>query len=185
MAYFVMVCEGEYPVVPIETIPDQAGEWRSGSPISDPVATPLVFTLSTKFRGSPKAMYYAEWIPVMRDDVIAALGSAGVDNIEYFDAVLKNPKTKEEHSNYKAYNIVGAVAAADKGKSKRMPGSTSTMGDVDFDSLVIDEKKTRGLLLFRLAESLGAIVVHEKVRKAIEIAEIPGFVFYGPGEWSG
>lgn len=66
-----------------------------------------------------------------------------------------------------------------------MGTSGSTMGDADFHALIIDESKTAGLLLFRLAENISAIVVHERVKQSIEAAGIPGFAFYGPGEWSG
>jgi hypothetical protein len=47
------------------------------------------------------------------------------------------------------------------------------MGDVDFHALVLDESRINGQLMFRLAENLSAIVVHESVRKAIEAAGIP------------
>lgn len=66
-----------------------------------------------------------------------------------------------------------------------MGTSNTTMGDIDFVSLVIDESKATGHLLFRLAENVSAVVVHEQVKSAIEASAIPGFVFYGPGEWSG
>ncbi len=62
---------------------------------------------------------------------------------------------------------------------------TPTLLDTDFDSLVIDEEKTMGFRLFRLAENCSAIVVSEEVKVAIEERGIPGIVFYGPGEWSG
>ncbi len=39
--------------------------------------------------------------------------------------------------------------------------------DVDFDSLVVDEKRARGALIFRLAESTNAILVHEKLRNCL------------------
>jgi hypothetical protein len=185
MAYYVMVCEGKHPIMPIARGPNFRGNWRDGRLIGEPVPQPLVYTLDPDFPGLPKAMYSAEGIPVMRDDVITALHKAGVDNIQYFDAVLRDPATGREYTNYKAYNIVGLVACADMQSSELMGTSKSTMGDTDFHSLVIDESRTRGLLLFRLAENVSAIVVHEKVRNAIEAAGIPGFVFYGPGEWSG
>jgi hypothetical protein len=130
-------------------------------------------------------MYYEKSVPVVRDDVIAVLQGAGVDNIQYFDAILRHPKTGEEHRDYKAFNIVGLVACANMQSSELMGTSSSSVGDVDFHALVIDESKTRGLLLFRMAEATNAIVVNERVRQAIEAAGIPGFVFYGPGEWSG
>lgn len=185
MAYSVMVCEGKHPIMPIAKGPDVRGRWRSGRPLGIQVTPPLRYTLDRDYPGTPKAMYYEESVPVMRNDVAEVLTSAGVDNIEYFDAVLENPVTGSEERNYKAFNIVGVVAAADMKASQLMGTSNSTIGDADFHALTIDESKTGGLLLFRLAEALNAIVVHEKVRKAIEAAKIPGFVFYGPGEWSG
>ncbi|MBK6694609.1 MAG: hypothetical protein IPG50_20725 [Myxococcales bacterium] len=109
----------------------------------------------------------------------------GVDNIQYLDAVLKNPDTGAEYRDYKAYNIVGLVACADLVASRYLGGGSGSPGDLGFESLVIDESKTGGALLFRLAENASAIVVHEKVKDALEASGIPGFVFYGAGEWSG
>lgn len=171
--------------MPIANGPDFAGNWRDGQLINEAVPQPLIYSLDPDFPGSPKAMYYEKSIPVVREDVIDAFRQAGVENVQYFDAVLRDPSTGTEYQNYKAYNIVGLVACADMQASELMGTSESTMGDTDFHSLVIDESKTQGLLLFRLAESVSAIIVHEKVKKAIENAGIPGFVFYGPGEWSG
>lgn len=185
MAYYVIVGEGKHPIMPIASGPDVKGSWRVGRVLADPVPQPLVYTLDSAYEGNPKPMYYEESVPVMRDDVLAALRSAGVDNIQTFDAVLVNPETGERLANYKAYNIVGLVACADMQASQLMGTSNSTMGDVDFLGLVIDESRTGGALLFRLAESINAVVVHEQVKTAIDASGIPGFVFYGPGEWSG
>lgn len=185
MTHYVMVGEGKHPVMPIASGPDLRGNWRQGRPITELVPQPLIYHLDPDYEGNPKAMYAAEAIPVVRQDVVDAMARAGVDNIQYFDAVLKNPATGAEYTNYKAYNIVGLVACADMAASQLMGISDSTMGDVDFAALVIDEAKAGDALLFRLAENVSAIVVHEKVKAAIEAAGIPGFVFYGPGEWSG
>jgi hypothetical protein len=190
MAYFVMVCEGKHPIMPIAGRPTMGGRrppgfWRSGRPLTVTVTPPIHYTLDTHYPGDPKAMYYAEAVPVMRDDVIEALRKAGVDSIEYFDAILENPLAGQQLLNYKAFNIIGVVSAADMDASEMMGTSSSTMGDADFHALVLDESRINGQLMFRLAENLSAIVVHESVRRAIEAAGIPGFVFYGPGEWSG
>jgi hypothetical protein len=185
MAYYVMVGEGVHPVMPIASGPEFEGNWRRGQVITDPVPQPLVYQLNPRYGGTPKALFYEKAIPVMRDDVVAALTAAGVDNLQYFDAVLVNPATGEQHTNYKAYNIVGLVACAEMDASELAGTSESTVGSVDFRSLVIDESKTGGALLFRLAEDVSAVVVHEQVKRAIEASGIPGFVFYGPGEWSG
>jgi hypothetical protein len=185
MNYYVMVCEGKYPSMPISRVPEVTGHWRVGIPIVTDITVPLVYTLDTDYGGTPKAMYYEKSIPVMRDDVVSILASAGVENIQYFSAVLRNPKTGQEYGDYKSYNVIGLVSAADMQASEQMGTSLSTIGDVDFHALVIDEEKACGLLLFRLAEATNALVVHQKIKDAIDSSGIPGFVFYGPGEWSG
>jgi hypothetical protein len=114
-----------------------------------------------------------------------SIAKAGVENIEYFDAILQNTLTGQQLLTYKAFNIIGAVSAADMDASELMGTSSSRMGDADFHALVLDESRIDDLLMFRLAEALNAIVVHESVCKAIEAAGIPGFVFYGPAGWSG
>jgi hypothetical protein len=130
-------------------------------------------------------MYDEESVPIMHDSVCTALKTAGVSNIQYFDAILRDPLSGTSRSDFKAFNVVGLVACADMNASQLMGTSSSTMGDADFGSLVIDESRAAGNLIFRLAENISAIVVHKKVKDAIDAAGIPGFVFYGPGEWSG
>jgi hypothetical protein len=183
--YYVMVCVGEHPVKPIGQGPDFFAVWRDGCPISETVPEPLVYTLSPDYPGSPKAMYYEKSIPVMREDVINVLMGVGVNNIQFFDAIIYDPVTNKRYDNYKAYNIIGLVACADMLASELMKTSESLMTDTDFHALVIDESKTNGMLLFRLAENVSAIIVHKKVKNAIEAENIPGFIFYGPGEWAG
>lgn len=184
MNYFVMVCEGKHPVAPINVSPRIPG-WMLGRVVDTPTELPLQYVLNPKYPGNPKAMYDEKSVPIMHDSVRAALEAAGVSNIQYFDAALSNPLTGEVRNDYKAFNIVGLVACADMAASQMMGTSSSTMGDADFHSLVIDESKTGGALMFRLAENISAIVVHKQVRDAISAAGLPGFVFYGPGEWSG
>jgi hypothetical protein len=186
VAYYVMVCEGAHPVMPLAHGPlDYRDNWMGGRLVTESPPQPLVYTLDPDYGGSPKAMYDAEAIPVVREDVITALRVAGVDNVQYFDALVRDPKSGKEYLDYKAFNVVGVVECANMAESELMGTSESEVGDVDFHALVIDESKALGLLLFRLAEAVSAIVVHEKVKEAIEAAGIPGFVFYGPGEWSG
>jgi hypothetical protein len=186
MGYYVMTCEGVDPM-PIARGPEPEidDNWMLGRLIDEnTVPKRLTYTLDTDYGGTPKAMY-EEANPVMSNDLVKVLTSAGVNNIQYFDAILVNPDSGHEYADYKAFNVVGLVAAADMTKSELMGTSDSSMGDVDFHALVLDESKARGLLLFRLAEKISAIVVHEKIKTAIEAANIPGFVFYEPGDWSG
>jgi hypothetical protein len=123
--------------------------------------------------------------PLMRQDLLDALAAAGVDNLQLFDAVLQDPQAAREHRDFKAVNVVGVASAADMEKSVMLGTSDSTMIDADFDQLVFDEKRPGGLFLFRLAENVSAIVVHEKVKHMIEERNIPGMTFYASGQWSG
>lgn len=187
MEYFVMTCEGVEPM-PIARGPEPEIQesWMLGRRLDErSVPQRLKYTLDPDYGGTPKAMYDSKAQPVMSDDLREVLTKAGVDNVQYFDAILVDPESRREYANYKAFNIVGLVAAADMERSELMGTSDSTIGDVDFHALVLDESKTGGMLLFRLAEKISAIVVHQRIKAAIEASGIPGFVFYGPGDWSG
>jgi hypothetical protein len=59
------------------------------------------------------------------------------------------------------------------------------MISMDFNSLAIDEAAAGGALLFRLAESVNAIVVHERVRRHLEASGITTLTFIEPEDWAG
>lgn len=185
MPYYVMACNGVYPSAVIDHGPDMNDTpWYLGVKIEQDFPVPLHYVLKSK-PGNPKAMYDEMAYPIMRVDLIDALQAAGVDNLQLFDAIVEEPKTRIKHANYKAFNIVGTVAAADMSKSVLMGTSDSKMIDVDFESLVIDESKASPFLLFRLAESVNAIIVSEAVKYEVERRNIPGMDFYDPADWSG
>jgi len=56
---------------------------------------------------------------------------------------------------------------------------------MNINSLTIDESKTRGALMFRLAEAVNGIVVHKSVKNAIEAAGVDTLTFIPPEEWVG
>jgi hypothetical protein len=149
--------------------------WFRGVRFTTPIPEPLRFTLDPSAEGS--LPYYFRWtIPLMHDDLIAGLREAGVDNIDVYDAVVRDDETGEEYPDFKAVNVIGKVAAADLGASKYVDKPNPLIA-VQFDSLAIDEKKAGSLLMFRLAESVTAIVVHEKVRDVLKAREIlVGFI---------
>lgn len=190
MTYYVMEGEGVHPILTIEKTPRlPGGPWYHGRKLKLTVPVPLEYALE-KDDDEPffnlKMMYDSEPVPIMHHSMVQALQAAGVNNLELFPARLTDPNTGKVHEDYQAFNVVGLVSAADLEESTLMDESAPpAMLDTDFDSLVIDEKKIMGFRLFRLAESCSAIVVSEKVKKAVEERGIPGIVFYGPGEWSG
>jgi hypothetical protein len=159
--------------------------WFHGGRLLENFPIPLVYTLDPTRPGSISVMYSGEAYPVMRDDLVEALQAAGVDNLQLFPAVIRDPSSGAEHKNYKAFNIVGVVSAADVGRSVLADSSDSTMVDVDFDSLALDAERAHPFRMFRLAESVNAIIVDENVKAEVERRGIPGMNFYEPEYWSG
>jgi hypothetical protein len=100
------------------------------------------------------------------------LRRCGVDNIDTYPAVLVD-NANEREFRYFAVNILGLVAAADLSKSQWSNFDSAARLDTHFESLAVDPAKARGHLMFRLAEDTGTIIVHAKVKQALESAGIP------------
>src|SRR6185437_9632262 len=177
MEYFVMCCDGVYPSAAIAKGPDLGNDapWVFGKPLRKIPEGPLIYTLDPQRTGNICAMYDAISHPIMRDDLVEALTAAGATNLELFEAHILDPVTAIRHTNYKAFNVLGWVSAADMNRSQLAEGSTSTLIDVEFDRLSIDpdRAKASGLHLFRLAESVTTIIVDERVKNEVEGRKIP------------
>jgi hypothetical protein len=148
-------------------------KWRAGQRHSLQVPSPLEFTLkplkaNASDHGPELPEYFKGSIPLFRNDLLAAMLEGGVDNLEGYDAVLVEPDGSKRHHEHKAINIIGVISAADMARSDATVHANGPLIDVDFDSLAIDEKKTRGALIFRLAESTNAILVHEKLKNHLQ-----------------
>lgn len=100
---------------------------------------------------------------LMTKRLIAALEAAGVDNLQTFPAEITNSETGDVIRDYMVVNVIGLVSAADLAAS-----TTTPLADVKFfHTLVVDEKRANGLLMFRLAESRLDVIVEERVAAAI------------------
>jgi hypothetical protein len=198
MKYYVMVGEGPYPAWPIIEEPELSSDypWYTGKVVAYEVDSPMVYELDDpggyydeedecKEPLNLKSLYDGEAFPVMSNDLFEALKAAGVDNLQVFPAHLKESDTGTLHTDYWAFNVLGLISAADMEASTLMPHAKPGSLDIHFDSLVIDESKTHGQHLFRLAENCSAIMVSEQVRDEVERCGIPGVVFYNPEHWAG
>jgi hypothetical protein len=117
--------------------------------------------------------------PLFSDTLIEALQACGVDNLELYNVALTDPDNGQVYTNYKAVNIIGLISAADMEKSNATVNPNGPpLLDVDFDGLVIDPKKARGHLFFRLAESTNAIIVHERVKDCLLSKGFTDLAFY-------
>jgi hypothetical protein len=158
--------------------------WQTGTRFEEPPSEPVLVMLNPDFPGVMVPMFDSG-ILLIENRMLNAVHDAGVDNLETYSAVITDPATGRTFDSYFAVNIVGAVAVADLAASEYEAPSGSPLIDADFDSLVIDEGRAGGLLMFRLAESVNGIVIHERVRIALERQNIPHLDFTEPAEWIG
>ncbi|MCG5052059.1 MAG: hypothetical protein KA712_03780 [Myxococcales bacterium] len=183
MSYFVLQArtpvddEGGYYDIGDGIELDGVRSWALGVPITASLATPLVVPLTPieGFTGDVPALADG-YLCLMSHPLVEALRAAGVDNLQTFDAVLVD-ETHGRTFAYQAVNIIGMVAAADLQASQWENLDGPAKMDTHFDELKIDPDRALGLLLFRLAENTGIIVVHERIKKALEAAGIPTLVF--------
>lgn len=152
------------------------------------VASPIKYTLkkinkNSDDHGPYMPAYLRDAYPLFRDDLILAMRECGVDNLQAFDAIVHDSENGANYTNYKAVNIVGLMAVADMEKSVATVHEGPALIDVEFDKLVIDEKKARGAFMFRLAEATGTILVHERVRDCLLRKGFgKDLAFFEPGE---
>lgn len=141
--------------------------FNMGRYIDQPLNEPLRFKMYPDWGSQPMLLWGSE-ITLMHKDLVATLQAAGVDNLQTFPAVLENPYTNEDLLDYLAINILGLVAAADLEKSDITAFSNPPRIDSITFSPKIDPAKANGALMFRMAESVMRIMVHEKIKIALE-----------------
>jgi len=179
--YYLLECFGpdDQERAAIDTVP-RGIYWNRGARFEEPVPDPLEVILDGDGLMMPM---FNRGILLFSDELVKVVREAGVDNIDTYNAVLVDPVGGKRHTNYKAVNIIGLVAAADLAASKYHAPSGRPLIDTDFDALVIDEQRAHGLLMFRLAESVNGIVVHSIVREKVEKAGIRHLNFIEPESW--
>ena len=106
-----------------------------------------------------------------------ALEAAGVDNIQYIDAEIEDQTSGQMYGDYFIANVIGSVDCIDMSKSKLTMRAALPDKIRDIDELHIDETRTRGLLLFRLARKLSLVLIHESVQEKVQAAQLRGAGF--------
>lgn len=157
--------------------------WKSGARHTKPVPEPIEIPFDT-FRGynGPPVELLDLGIPVMSARLAKALNDAGVSNIDFYDATLVHSTTGVRYP-YKAYNIIGLVAAADLGKSEWFSDDGTPLINVSFTRLALDESACRDQQLFRLAENVNAIVVSATLRDYLIAEGFTTLRFKKPEDW--
>jgi len=157
--------------------------WSIGQKFSVAVPKPLIIPITAEDEcdGDPLELYDYN-IPLMTSRLKEAFTAAGVDNIDFYDAILRDSENNKEF-HYFAFNVIGLVSAVDLRKSSL----SSFDGDYKIDSsirgMTIDKTRTQNLLCFRLLENVKTLVVHEKIKNSIENMGVDTIVFYEPNDY--
>jgi len=184
-AYYMLECYGpdEELRAGIDTVEgDEGVNWMLGARLARELQLPLRITLDDD--GGLMMPMFNRGILVMSDELLQAFRDAGVTNLETFSALVFDPTSGDVFDNYKAVNVVGLVSCPDLGESSYSAHGSLTF-DVDFDSLAIDPARAHGALMFRLAECVSGIVVHESVKRFVEAKGFPQLDWVEPKEWVG
>lgn len=186
MSYYVLACfspeEADHAQYTYEPDDDERS-WIVGRQFDAPPPLPVEVSIEPGEEGVVPEFTDVP-LPLMSRRLARCLGAAGVSNIDFYPVRIHEVASGKHHEDLLAFNLIGLVAAADLDESV-FQAPDGPRVSVDFDSLVIDPARTHGALMFRLAESVNAIVVHENVRAAIEAAGIDTLTFLQPEDWTG
>lgn len=120
-------------------------------------------------RQEPRLSWYYDSRQLMHKEMVKALTDAGVDNLQVFQAIITEEGIEKIIEDYVVVNIVGVVSCANVEESDSIPFA----GGLFFKNLVIDPEKIHGLLMFRLAESMMDVLIHEDVANKLIPLNIP------------
>ena len=163
----------------------QSTSWLTGMRFHETEAprVPLAVRVNPLTEGTLLLDLYQAPAVLMSRQLIGALQEVGVDNMDVYEAVIRDPRNGDVYQTHAAVNVIGAVAAADVSASRMSPLSSERLISAAFDSLAIETSRASNLLLFRLAENVGALVVHSRVRKRLEGGDFPSLTFIEPEDW--
>lgn len=148
---------------------DGVDSWALGRPFDQAPPNPIVITMSQsdpEWNGPRPPPMIDEYMCLMSEQIVDALKSIPVGNIDIYPAVLKDEEAGLEWRYY-GVNIIGLVQSADLEKSKWLNLDGPARHDTVFTKTVVDPAKTMGLDMFRLAEDTGTIVISERVQRVL------------------
>jgi hypothetical protein len=138
----------------------------------------VVFNMAAKESGTLGDYVYTEF----RGLLVSArfrqsFETAGIDNIQYIPAEIRDIVKNVIHEGYFVANIIGVVDCIDMKKSKliMLPAMPDKIEDIE--ELHLDESRAMGLLMFRLGRRMTLIAVAERAKRQIEETGLVGVGF--------
>ncbi len=184
--YFVVDCDvspGKRPVL-LDYTPDRPRRaWMLARRFAVPIDGSVVASARFKDDGELQDLIQVP-IPLMRRSLFEVVAAAGVSNLDVYPAVVTDLRTGRIHDDFVAFNVIGAISAADLARCTFDAPDGPKVG-VDFASLAIDESALHGEQCFRLAENVSALLVSDKVRTACLAAGFGRLRFIDPADWIG
>jgi len=162
--------------------PSLGDTWFGGRRFQKQPREPVVVRIQPNNENGELLPYFGR-ATLMRSDFYEALRSAGVDNLDVYEAIIQSKDGLITHQGYKAFNVIGLVRAADVNRTIFNDPPATRLIDASIKTLEIDPTKAKGLLMFRLAEYVGAVVVHEKVKEVLEGKQFRWVIFTDPGAY--
>ncbi len=183
--YFVIERENNdcYPLFSWDQTDSQYGR---GEPVKSD--KPLKFRLGEPINpGFEWVDYHKAPEPVISEKILDALLPLKLYGAEFVPAKVRNPKKKlSGEKDYWFVHVWNRIECLDREKSELELYSDGMI--FGFEKLVLDEKKLAEIepvkrLIFALEEDISVLLVHEKVKEAIESAEPKGVRFFKAEEW--
>ena len=188
--YWIMSCEqplSAHGEAMLELMNDMVipgvRSWKLGRPFTVDIETPILVDMLTYrgYRGPPVELWDSG-VPLLSARLAEALIRAGVSTLDLYDAVIREPTSEKQYRHF-AYNVTLLLAAADMERSEWYCYDNNLMFDVSFFDLVIDPSKCHDELLFRLAQNINALMVHDSVREEVLASGIDTLSFIRPEDW--
>jgi hypothetical protein len=111
------------------------------------------------------------------------LHHAGIENIQYFPALVRNPADGSETRDYSIANVLGLIACLDRSKSVVERPPSDPDGIEFIEKLALDIARIHGADFFRLGEKSQILIASERVKRVCEAAKITGVRFYAPADY--
>jgi hypothetical protein len=157
--------------------------FKSGEPIS--TNQPTVNFIVNRRRKLTDYLFNIPGIPLFSTALQQAIAEIGIDNIQYFTALLVTKKGELVEKGYKIGNVVGKVACFDWEKSEYDETYKARGVPGYIDKLVLDMNRIHGERLFRLAEAPRVLLVSQSVKQHLESKGMRGIKFTEPFAYSG
>jgi hypothetical protein len=157
--------------------------WQTGNKFESPPAA-LTMEAEDEIPSELSDLLLAKVeLHVCSPKLMVTLAAAGVTNIEYFPVTVVDKKRGITRTDYRAANILGAVACLDVDNSK-VDTFTNGSGYSSVEEFSLLEDQIKPLpsmksppLLFRLAEFTYHVIAHQSLKDAFERDGITGARF--------